>query len=115
MKEQVRCSFCGAVLTEESVHEFEGQVMCEDCFYEQTTECECCHERIWQDNAEIAALQLVDEICRLAITFDDKTVEKLSWSDFVSSISKNSKPELIEYLKSKRLYVNDDVVETEEV
>ena len=63
----------------------------------------------------IAALQLVDEICRLAITFDDKTVENLSWSDFVSNISKNSKPELIEYLRSKRLYVNEEITETEEV
>lgn len=63
----------------------------------------------------IAALQLVDEICRLAIAFDDKTFEKMSWLDFVSNISKNSKPELIEYLKSKRLYVNDEVAETEEV
>ena len=63
----------------------------------------------------IAALQLVDEICRLAIAFDDKTFEKMSWSDFVMNISKKDKPELIEYLKSKRLYVNEEITETEEV
>ena len=63
----------------------------------------------------IAALQLVDEICRLAIAFDDKTFEGMSWSDFVANISKKNKPELIEYLKSKRLYVNDEITETEEV
>ena len=63
----------------------------------------------------ISALQLVDEICRLAIAFDDKTFEGMSWSDFVANISKKNKPELIEYLKSKRLYVNDEITETEEV
>ena len=63
----------------------------------------------------IATLQLVDEICRLAIAFDDKTFEKMSWSDFVANISKKNKPELIEYLKSKRLYVNEEINETEEM
>lgn len=63
----------------------------------------------------IAALQLVDEICRLAIIFDDKTFEDMSWSDFAAGISKKDKPELIEYLKSKRLYVNEEITETEEV
>ncbi|MGN0150274.1 MAG: amidoligase family protein [Clostridia bacterium] len=63
----------------------------------------------------IAALQLVDEICRLAIMLDDKSFESMSWSDFALNISKKNKPELIEYLKSKRLYVNDEIVETEEM
>ena len=63
----------------------------------------------------IATLQLVDEICKLAIMFDDKAFEGISWSDFVAGISKKNKPELIEYLKSKRLYVNDEMTEMEEV
>ena len=63
----------------------------------------------------IATLQLVDEICRLAIMFDDNTFEKMSWSDFAIGISKENKPELIEYLKSKRLYVNELQTETEEI
>ena len=63
----------------------------------------------------VAVLQLVDEICRQAILFCDKTFEGMSWSEFVSSISKADKPELIEYLKSKRLYVNEEVTETEEM
>lgn len=63
----------------------------------------------------IAALQLVDEICRLAIMLDDKSFESMSWSDFVLNINKEDKPELIEYLKSKRLYVNEEITETEEM
>lgn len=63
----------------------------------------------------IASLQLVDEICMMAIKMSDKESESMSWSDFVLNIDKKSKPELIEYLKSKRLYVNEAVNETEEM
>lgn len=62
----------------------------------------------------IATLQLVDMICRLSIMLDDKALEKMSWSDFVLQIG-SDKPELIDYLKSKRLYVNEIHTETEEI
>ncbi len=62
----------------------------------------------------IATLQLVDEICYQAINLSDKEMEELSWSDFVSNILPK-KFELIEYLKSKRLYVNESVTESEEM
>lgn len=62
----------------------------------------------------LATLQLVDEICYCAINMTDKEMEGLSWSDFVSRILPK-KYELIEYLKSKRLYVNDAVTESEEM
>ena len=62
----------------------------------------------------LATLQLVDEICYCAINMTDKEMEELSWSDFVSRILPK-KYELIEYLKSKRLYVNDAVTESEEM
>ena len=62
----------------------------------------------------IATLQLVDEICYWAINLSDKEMEELSWSDFVSKILPK-KFELIEYLKSKRLYVNDIATESEEM
>ena len=62
----------------------------------------------------IAALQLVYEICRFAIELDDKKMEGLSWSKFVSLIPPEKK-ELIEYLKSKRLYVNENTEECEEI
>ena len=62
----------------------------------------------------IATLQLVDEICYLAINLSDKEMEELSWSNFVSKILPK-KFDLIEYLKSKRLYVNGAVTESEEM
>ena len=55
----------------------------------------------------IATLQLVHEICTKAIKMSDKDFESMCWSDFVIGIGKESKGELIDYLKSKQLYVND--------
>lgn len=62
----------------------------------------------------IATLQLIYEICRFAIQMSDKEMEKLSWSEFVVKIPSN-KAELIEYLKTKRLYVNEVVEESEDL
>ena len=62
----------------------------------------------------LATLQLVDEICYCAINMTDKEIEDMSWLDFVQRILPK-KPELIEYLKEKRLYVNETVTESEEM
>ena len=62
----------------------------------------------------LATLQLVDEICYCAINMTDKEIEDMSWADFVSRILPE-KAELIEYLKEKRLYVNETVTESEEM
>lgn len=60
----------------------------------------------------IATLQLVDEICHVCTYLNDKELEGLSWSSFVLGIY--DKPELIGYLKSKRLYVNELPTEEQE-
>ena len=57
----------------------------------------------------IAALQLTDCICKAAIAMSDEDFKAMSWSGFVSTLTHT---ELIEYLKSRRLYVND-IIETE--
>ena len=64
----------------------------------------------------IATLQLVNEICHAAVELTDREMENLSWSDFVLRIDKDSRSELVDYLKSKRLYVNEieTVSESEE-
>ena len=62
----------------------------------------------------IATLQLVDEICYQAIHLSDKEMENMSWSDFVSRILPK-KRELIEYLKYKRLYINEAVEREEDM
>ena len=61
----------------------------------------------------LATLQLVDEICKCAINMTDWELENMSWSDFVSRILPK-KAELIEYLKEKRLYVNELQTEGDE-
>lgn len=62
----------------------------------------------------IATLQLVDEICYQAIHLSDKEMEDMSWSDFVSRILPK-KAELIDYLKYKRLYINEAVEREEDM
>lgn len=62
----------------------------------------------------IATLQLVDEICKCAINLSNNEMEEMSWSEFVSRIPEE-KADLIEYLKLKRLYVNEVVTESEEM
>ena len=48
----------------------------------------------------------------VAISMSDTAVQELSWFDFLDEIKE---PELIQYLKERRLYVNEPVnVNTEE-
>jgi hypothetical protein len=61
----------------------------------------------------VATLQLIDEICNCAINMSDKQMEGMSWCDFVAGILPK-KSELIEYLKSRRLYVNELPLQAEE-
>ena len=61
----------------------------------------------------IATLQLVQHICTLAIILSEEDFENMSWSKFVLSIDPDDK-ELIEYLKTRRLYVNEETNESEE-
>lgn len=57
-------------------------------------------------NTLIATLQMVNHICDVAIFLSDDELKALSWSEFVSSVTE---PELIQYLKERRLYLNDPV------
>ena len=56
-------------------------------------------------NALIAALELVNEICGLAMHLTEDEIAKMSWSEFVETIEA---PELIQYLKERRLYINEE-------
>ena len=62
-------------------------------------------------NSLIATLQMVDRICDVAISMSDDEVKEMSWCTFVTGCTQ---PELVQYLKERRLYVNDPV-ENEEV
>jgi hypothetical protein len=58
-------------------------------------------------NTLIATLQLVDQICSVALLYSDEEMAELTWSEFVSHLS--NLPELVQYLKERQLYVNDIV------
>lgn len=66
-------------------------------------------------NTFIATLQLVNQICDVALSCSDEEVKALSWTSFVSSIEEARYPELITYLKERRLYTNEPVLAAEEV
>ena len=57
-------------------------------------------------NTLIATLQMVQHICDVALYLSDDELKALSWSEFVSSVKE---PELIQYLKERRLYLNEPV------
>ena len=63
-------------------------------------------------NTLIAALQLVNRVCDAAIYLSDDELKAMSWSAFAAGCTQ---PELVQYLKERRLYVNEPVVTEEEV
>lgn len=71
--------------------------------------------RMWRGtlkyNTLIATLQMVERLCRAAIFCSEKELQELSWWRFVSQITE---PELITYLKERRLYINEPVETDEE-
>lgn len=63
-------------------------------------------------NTLIATLQLLDRICDVAICLTDDQIKAMSWTTFASGCTQ---PELVQYLKERRLYVNEPVESEEEV
>ena len=63
-------------------------------------------------NTLIATLQLLDRICDVALCLTDDQVKAMSWTTFASGCTQ---PELVQYLKERRLYVNEPVESEEEV
>jgi hypothetical protein len=66
-------------------------------------------------NTIIATLQMVNAICDAAIFMSDERMAELSWCEFVSELDQEKVPELIRYLKERRLYINEpiDILEEE--
>jgi hypothetical protein len=64
----------------------------------------------------IAVLQMVNEICNTAIFMSDDDFRSMTSQQFVSRIPNDTKPELINYLKLRTLYVNEPITdEAEEI
>lgn len=64
-------------------------------------------------NSLLATLQLLDRICDVALYFTDEEIKDMSWTTFVAGCS--HLPELVQYLKERRLYVNEPVTAEAEV
>ena len=60
----------------------------------------------------IAALELVNAICDVAMNNTEDEIANMSWSEFVSKITEQ---ELIDYLKERRLYINEKIENEEDL
>ena len=61
----------------------------------------------------LATLQLIDRICAVAICLNDDELKQMSWSTFVAGCGQY--PELVQYLKERRIYINEPVQAEAEV
>ena len=64
-------------------------------------------------NSLLATLQLLDRICDVALSFTDEEIKSMSWTTFAAGCA--HLPELVQYLKERRLYVNEPVTAEAEV
>ena len=60
-------------------------------------------------NTILATLELLDRICDLAVCLTDEELKAVPWTSFVAGIPMDKFPELVQYLKERRLYVNEPV------
>ncbi len=49
---------------------------------------------------------MVNRICDVALSLSDAELKAMPWTTFVAGCTE---PELVQYLKERRLYVNDPV------
>ena len=63
-------------------------------------------------NTLFATLQFVNCIIDTALTMTEDEIAAQSWSDFVATVTE---PELIRYLKERRIYINEEVKAEEEM
>ena len=54
----------------------------------------------------VPTVQMVNHLVEVAVSMSDCQVQDMSWFDFLDEIKE---PELIQYLKERRLYVNEPV------
>lgn len=101
----------GEILNLAKRHKPNGRYACVNLTNEDTIEF-----RIFRGtlklNTLIATLQLVDKICDVAICLSDEELRRMGWTEFVSGCTQL---ELIQYLKERRLYVNEPVEREVEV
>ncbi|WP_409967190.1 amidoligase family protein [Bengtsoniella intestinalis] len=60
-------------------------------------------------NTILATLELVDQLCSVALSYSDTQMQELTWTAFVRDLDGEKYEELIQYLKERRLYVSEPV------
>lgn len=58
-------------------------------------------------------MQFVARICKVALCLSEEEIQDLGWPQLVLLLTDESTPELIQYLKERRLYINEPVPVTE--
>ncbi len=59
-------------------------------------------------NTFIATLQLVNEICNVAVLLSDEEMSELDWTSFLNRLDNEKNKELITYLKERHIYTKED-------
>ena len=59
-------------------------------------------------NTFIATLQLVNEICNVAVLLSDEEMSKLDWTSFLNRLDNEKNKELITYLRERHIYTKED-------
>ena len=57
-------------------------------------------------NTLAATIQLTDHLCDVVTCLNDEELRARSWAEFIAGVTE---PELIQYLKERRLYLNEPV------
>lgn len=60
-------------------------------------------------NTLIATLQFVNRICGVALSLSENEIKNLGWPELVLHLTDQNTPELVQYLKERRLYINEPV------
>ena len=55
---------------------------------------------------------MVNRICDVALYLSDDELQAMSWTTFVSGCQEK---ELVQYLKERRLYINEPITAEEEI
>lgn len=61
-------------------------------------------------NTFIATLQLINEICDVAVSLSDEEMTQLSWTDFINGIDKKKNTELFTYLEERNLLTEKEEI-----
>lgn len=65
-------------------------------------------------NTLIATLQMVEKICDVAFLLSDSQMAALSWTSFAERIDVKAMPALVQYLKERRIYINEPILTEED-